>query len=675
MSNGKMKINHIMVLLLCNMVSGFPYHIKEVEKNAFVVEEIGKIQMYEDTWTLVVYVNISSYMEELNNIIHYEMELEKLCDYLKDHPSKSCDLIPEQLKLVIKDTTSLSSLLPGVQENKRKRRGLFNFIGDFQSIMFGTLSESDARFYDEQISRLAANQIQNNDLIKKQTSIMKASIAAQAEATQKQMNQSRIFQQKMVQLGGCMKQMMSKVNAEFKIIQETQQLDELITYTILRAERCKGRFLHLIQALTSKNNDVNLPVLLKPETLWAELQKINNNKHTETSLPTELNRDTLYQFYNIGKPQIGRVGQMFIIKLEIPLVNKQHFTIQKITPIPVRMAEGLFSVIIPNYDLVALSEDHQSFAEISEHEVEHCTRVPSKGLVCPDLPIYKVDAYHSCETAVLLNNTNAMTICKSKILHVQKELWIALNSKFSWIYAVNKPTLALVATDLKKKQNAELENSGIITLEPGARLETEAVKIRAPIYGNSEVELRIITGNKIPNFNFDTKQIKINIPAAPQLIKLASVEKLKKITRDLEDLEKDQEEPLLEMLRRNDKNSLTWSSMAVVVITVLAAIVLWRLGCCPTCKQMCKLCKKKETERRKPEIEIIHMHQSITKNTKTDVEDFYEIPMEKTRVSVKPPQIRPPPVPSSGRQEVIPQTINEKTGKKEEGNKIFGRLY
>lgn len=38
---------------------------------------------------------------------------------------------------------------------------------------------------------------------------------------------------------------------------------------------------------------------------------------------------------------------------------------------------AFFIVIIPEHDLVALSEDQQSFADISEHELEHCTKVPS----------------------------------------------------------------------------------------------------------------------------------------------------------------------------------------------------------------------------------------------------------------------------------------------------------
>lgn len=149
------------------------------------------------------------------------------------------------------------------------------------------------------------------------------------------------------------------------------------------AVQCKERFQRLVQALTSNHNEPNFPVLLKPETLWNELQYVNNQKRSDTSLPLELREDTLYQYYNIGKPKVGIVGSMLIIKFEIPLVNSQKFDIYKITPIPMRIEGNLFSILVPEHELVALSEDKENFADISESELSHCTKIPLVGM---DLP-------------------------------------------------------------------------------------------------------------------------------------------------------------------------------------------------------------------------------------------------------------------------------------------------
>lgn len=117
--------------------------------------------------------------------------------------------------------------------NHRGKRGVLNFVGEIQSILFGTLAQSDGQYFNEQIDRLTKNQIQQNDLIKKQTTIIMSSIEAQQEAIRTQELQSKIFQAKMDQLGRTMGQMLTSINAEFRWVENLQDLDELIILTYL----------------------------------------------------------------------------------------------------------------------------------------------------------------------------------------------------------------------------------------------------------------------------------------------------------------------------------------------------------------------------------------------------------------------------------------------------------
>lgn len=313
----------------------------------------------------------------------------------------------------------------------------------------------------------------------------------------------------MDQLSKSLGQMMGTVNVEFRWMESLQQLDELITFTIMIANRCKERFQRLIQALTSIHNEPNFPVLVKPETLWKELQNIENQKRSEISLPLDLKRDTLYHYYNIGAPKVGIVGAVLIIKFEIPLTNTQTFNIFKITPVPMRIEDNLFSILVPEHELVALSEDRGSFADISESELNHCIKIPTKGFACPDLMIFRTDSNPSCETAILTNNTKLMSVCQNRVLRIETELWLTLQSKSSWIYSINKPTIAEISTEHGKKFQTELKDSGIITLVLGSRLETISVKIRAPATRVSEVEIKFVAGSQVPIFDFNTTEMKI----------------------------------------------------------------------------------------------------------------------------------------------------------------------
>lgn len=149
--------------------------------------------------------------------------------------------------------------------------------------------------------------------------------------------------------------------------------------------------------------------------------------------------------------------------------------------------------------------------------------------------IFRTDP--SCETAILTNNTKLMSVCQKRVLRIETELWLTLQSKSSWIYSINKPTIAEISTEYGKKFQTELKDSGIITLVPGSRLETISVKIRAPATRVSEVEIKFVAGSQIPIFDFNTTEMKIDIPAAPKLITSTTLNKLKKITKDITDLE------------------------------------------------------------------------------------------------------------------------------------------
>lgn len=129
-----------------------------------------------------------SLVTELAKISAYERQFKGLCKVIRTHPTKSCALIPEQSKLIIGDRRSMEQLL--LRGRNSKRRRLFDFVGEINSILWDTLAKSDGDFHNKQIDRLAKNQV--------------------------------------------------------KIIEEVQQLDELITYSILMAQQCKERFQFLV---------------------------------------------------------------------------------------------------------------------------------------------------------------------------------------------------------------------------------------------------------------------------------------------------------------------------------------------------------------------------------------------------------------------------------------------
>jgi hypothetical protein len=55
---------------------------------------------------------------------------------------------------------------------------VFNFIGDLSKVLFGTLDEDDAHYYNEQITLFEPNSKDTNTLLKRQLRVIKSSLGS-----------------------------------------------------------------------------------------------------------------------------------------------------------------------------------------------------------------------------------------------------------------------------------------------------------------------------------------------------------------------------------------------------------------------------------------------------------------------------------------------------------------
>jgi len=63
-------------------------------------------------------------------------------------------------------------------ENSRLRRGILNFVGEINKVLFGTLDENDADHYIEQIRRLKKNSNDNTELLPQQLYVIMSTLRA-----------------------------------------------------------------------------------------------------------------------------------------------------------------------------------------------------------------------------------------------------------------------------------------------------------------------------------------------------------------------------------------------------------------------------------------------------------------------------------------------------------------
>jgi hypothetical protein len=58
--------------------------------------------------------------------------------------------------------------------NKRKKRGVFNFIGELSKVLFGAMDDDDAKYFNYQIKLFEQNSEDMNTWLRQQFSVVKS---------------------------------------------------------------------------------------------------------------------------------------------------------------------------------------------------------------------------------------------------------------------------------------------------------------------------------------------------------------------------------------------------------------------------------------------------------------------------------------------------------------------
>jgi hypothetical protein len=105
-----------------------------------------------------------------------------MCNSVEVKKWMGCSQFRESVSDRFKHLRNSESLLTDTvgrgYENSRLRGGILNFVGEINKVLFGTLDENDADYYDEEIRRFERNSDDTTDLLKQQVYVIKSTLGA-----------------------------------------------------------------------------------------------------------------------------------------------------------------------------------------------------------------------------------------------------------------------------------------------------------------------------------------------------------------------------------------------------------------------------------------------------------------------------------------------------------------
>jgi hypothetical protein len=466
--------------------------------------------------------------------------------------------------------------------NHRTKRGVMNFIGEISKILFGTLTQSDARDYNEHISELEREQKEFLHLANEQMTIIKTTISSVNSTLQ------RVDQNEKI-LDGGLNKLQNYSTHKFDEIKEemlnVNLLNEQLRLVQRGMDECQHSFEILIDAFIHAEQGTMQPQLITAEKI-RNLVK-NQNLPSGTDYPLL----PLSELSRIITPNVYSYKQYLVYVLEIPLLSPTEYHLYKVLPFPVKVneKESMYSYVNFNKEIIFSDSMRQHYGKMTLNELTSCFQPNQLMYVCKeDVPIYTYVPEADCEATLLHPSTTKVPkVCEYRYFKLSTTMWIPLHLSNEWLFvAPQSETFTVLCA--QETTTLKLQNKGKITLKDGCK----GYSAHVTLYAISTIETNN-TMDYVPSaiINFDNcfedvkKDQFENLPLHTPLVNvMSSVDDLRMASLKAEEIQQLIKEQEIKH-NQNIYNMITskWSILGTT--SVIFMIILCSFCCCKSCRK------------------------------------------------------------------------------------------
>lgn len=186
--------------------------------------------------------------------------------------------------------------------------------------------------------------------------------------------------------------------------------------------------------------------LFTPDQFLQQLVKVNSNLPAGSRVP-ETPQDDLKPLYKLLKGKARVTSRRIIFDITLPLVSTSEYQLYKVIPVPTKHGNHRVS-IVPESKFLMITLEKDYFYQLSENEYTLCQKTTNLKAICKiHHPSYSAQSNRSkCERQLLVQNTRLSEFCQFKITS-EEDVWIQLQKRNEWIYAVNEELTLNVVCD------------------------------------------------------------------------------------------------------------------------------------------------------------------------------------------------------------------------------------
>ena len=299
----------------------------------------GIVNLYSTSWEILVYVNLEEEKIEIDSLRSYISHVDKLCNSVEIKNWTGCthfgSLVTDRFCRLETSAGILIDIIGDKIGESRGRRGLFNFIGEVSKVLFGTMDDSDAEFYDEQIRHFESNAEDTTDLMKQQIYVMKSTLGALNVTLADLAHNNKLVRQGLTDIQTYLNSLTSETSRKLTMFEAKFMIEKHITQVTNALTLLQGNVDLLLDSVIHAQAAKVQPQLVPPKLLLEALRESQASFPRDTTLPFALSADSASLVYRVCDVRVYIQNSRLSYVISIPLIDKGEFKAYYLVPIPI----------------------------------------------------------------------------------------------------------------------------------------------------------------------------------------------------------------------------------------------------------------------------------------------------------------------------------------------------
>jgi hypothetical protein len=398
----------------------------------------GTVNLHTTMWKTVVYVDLNADDLEVDALGLYINHVDRLCNSIDIKNWTGCSQFREATMDHFRHLRSSEELLKEIVAKgygeSRHSRGILNFVGEISKVLFGTLDENDADYYDEQIRKFETNSDDTTELLKQQVCVLKTNLGAFNETLRDVEYNDKLMRKGLSDIQNYLYTLSSETACKFSIFEAKFMIETHITQ-INNAPTLLQRNMDLVlDSVVHAQTGGIQPQIVPPHLLLESLQGSQSFFPHNTILPFPLSKDSTSRIYKVCETKVYIQNNRLSYVISIPLVKKGEFRAYYLVPVPIQVNQGKLVYIRTVKSILCVDSNRQYYYFSSEVEFKRCKEPTKDRYVCrQERPLLSSLTQEECAVRLLKMWKSLPDSCEVHIVQLTHTVWTQVNNN-EWVY-------------------------------------------------------------------------------------------------------------------------------------------------------------------------------------------------------------------------------------------------